>query len=81
MTDIVVYQPDEVTRMDVRADEETVWLSQKQMAALFGCSVMNISGHLKNIFQDGELNEKRTVKEFLTVRQEGNRQVTRSIVH
>ena len=81
MTDIVVYQPDEVTRMDVRADEETVWLSQKQMAALFGCSVMNISGHLKNIFQDGELNEKRTVKDFFIVQSEGERTVSRTVSH
>lgn len=81
MTDIVVYQPDEVTRMDVRADEETVWLSQKQMAALFGCSVMNVSGHLKNIFQDGELNEKRTVKDFFTVQNEGERTVSRTVSH
>lgn len=71
MTDIVVYQPDEVTRMDVRADEETVWLTQKQMAALFGCSVMNVSGHLKNIFQDGELNDKVVVKDFFITTQHG----------
>lgn len=81
MTDIVVYQPDEVTRMDVRADEETVWLSQKQMAALFGCSVMNVSGHLKNIFQDGELSEKGTVKDFFIVQNEGERTVSRTVSH
>ncbi len=81
MNDIVVYQPDEVTRMDVRADEETVWLSQKQMAALFGCSVMNVSGHLKNIFQDGELSEKGTVKDFFIVQNEGERTVSRTVSH
>jgi hypothetical protein len=71
MTDIVVYQPDEVTRMDVRADEETVWLSQKQMAALFGCDRVNITQHLKNIFQDGELSEKVVCKDFLHTTQHG----------
>lgn len=81
MTDIVVYQPDEVTRMDVRADEETVWLSQKQMAALFGCDRSVVTKHLQNIFQDGELDEKRTCANFALVQNEGERTVSRTVSH
>lgn len=81
MTDIVVYQPDEVTRMDVRADEETVWLSQKQMAALFGCDRSVVTKHLQNIFQDGELDEKRTCANLALVQNEGERTVSRTVSH
>jgi len=66
-------------RIEVRLENETVWLTQQHMAELFQTTVPNISMHLRNIFADGELQPSATVKEFLTVRQEGNRQVSRSV--
>lgn len=64
-------------RLDVRLEEETLWLTQADMAALFQCSVDNIALHLKNIYEDGELTPEATTEEFSVVRQEGSRQVTR----
>ncbi len=57
--------------------DETIWLTQKAMAELFGCSVDNISLHLKNIYEDGELTTDATTEEFSTVQQEGLRMVNR----
>lgn len=65
-------------KIDVRIEGETVWLTQQHMAELFQTSVPNISMHLRNIYADGELREEATVKDFLTVRTEGSRQVSRS---
>jgi len=53
--EIVVYQPNETLRLEVSVQNETVWLSQSQMAELFGCSIDNIGLHLKNIYRTGEL--------------------------
>ncbi len=75
--EIVVYQPDGVTRVDVRFDGETVWLLQQQIADLFGCSLENVRLHLKNIFAFGELSRDATSKESLEVRLEGSRRVSR----
>ncbi len=72
-----VGQPVEV-RLDVQQD--TVWLSQRQMAELFETTPENVLMHLKNIFRDGELVEQATAKDFLAVRTEGARQVRRNIV-
>ena len=55
---IVVYQPNETVRLDVRLENETVWLTQSQMATLFGCSTDNIGLHLKNVFAVGELSRE-----------------------
>jgi hypothetical protein len=77
--EIILYQPDNSIRLEVRIENETVWLSQVQMAELFQTTVPNISLHLKNIFEEGELEEVATVKDFLIVRQEGKRQVQRNI--
>jgi hypothetical protein len=66
-------------QVEVRFEEETVWLSQAQMASLFGQTKQNISLHITNCFKEKELSRKATVKESLTVRKEGNRQVTRKI--
>ena len=75
---IVIYQTENgETKLDVRFQDETVWLTQKLMAELFQTSVSNINMHLKNIFEEGELEENRTIKEFLIVQQEGNREVKR----
>ena len=75
--EIVVYQPDEVTRLEVRVEGETVWLTQSQMAELFLSSKQNISLHINNVFREGELDETATVKEYLTVQKEGSRFVRR----
>jgi hypothetical protein len=77
--EIILYQPDNSIRLEVRIEKETVWLSQIQMAELFLTTVPNINLHLKNIFEEGELEEVATIKDFLIVRQEGNRQVRRNI--
>ena len=78
---IIIYQTESgETKIDVRFQDETVWLTQKLMAELFQTTVPNINIHLKNIFQDGELKENRTIKEFLIVQKEGTREVTRKQV-
>ena len=78
--DIIIYQTDNgLTKIDVRVENETVWLSQQQMAKLYDTTKQNISLHIKNIFDEEELNEASTVKEFLTVKQEGKRSVERKV--
>lgn len=67
------------SQIQLRAEDETVWLTQLEMADLFNATKQNISLHLKNIFEDGELLPEATVKESLTVQTEGSRQVKRSI--
>ena len=76
---IVVYQPNETVRLDVRLENETVWLTQAQMATLFGCSTDNIGLHLKNIYSVGELSKGATAEDFSVVRMEGARQVRRIV--
>ena len=78
---IVVYQPQGVTRIDVRFEDETVWLLQSQIAELFSCSNENVRLHLKNIYASGELEAKATSKEILEVRQEGHRKVSRKTIY
>ena len=65
--------------VDAIFKDETLWLTQKGMAKVFGCSVDNISLHLKNIFKDNELDENSTSKKFLLVQREGNREVKRNV--
>ncbi len=77
--EIIIYQPDEDLSLDVRVEDETVWLTQSQIVELFESSKANISEHLKHIFDSGELSKEGTVRKFRTVRQEGNRNVTRNI--
>ncbi len=67
-------------RIDVKLEDETVWLTQKLMAELFQTSVPNINMHLKNIFNEGELEEASTIKDFLIVQKEGAREVSRKQV-
>lgn len=76
---IVLYQPDEKISLHVKIEEETVWLTQAQMVELFGSSKANISEHITNIYQQGELMQSATVRKFRTVRKEGNRMVTRNM--
>lgn len=77
--EIILYQPDETLALDVRVEDESVWLTQSQMAELFQATKQNISLHIKNIYKEGELDENSTVKEFLTVQTEGSRSVQRRI--
>lgn len=76
---IVVYQPDETIRLDVRLENETVWLTQSQMGELFGCTTRNVRLHLENIYSCGELAPEATRKDFFLVRMEGTRQVRRMV--
>lgn len=79
---VVVYAaPDGAVCVDVRLEQETVWLTQRQMAAVFQTSTDNVSLHLKNIFAEGELGEGATTEDFLVVQSEGQRQVRRSLKH
>ena len=78
---IIIYQTESgKTKLDVRFQDKTVWLTQKLMAELFQTSVPNINIHLKNIFEEGELEENRTIKDFLIVQKEGSREVKRKQV-
>ena len=77
---IVIYQTDDgQTQIDVRLENETVWLSQAQMAELFQKTPQNITMHIRNAFNEGELDESSTCKEFLQVQFEGAREVTRKV--
>lgn len=78
--DIIIYQTEDgLTKIDVKVENETVWLSQQQMSELYNTTKQNISLHIKNIFEEDELSEDSTVKEFLTVQKEGNRDVERKV--
>jgi hypothetical protein len=78
--EILVYQSDDgKVRLDVRLERETLWMTQSDMAQLFQCSSDNISLHLKNIYDERELDPSATTEEFSAVRQEGIRQVQRKI--
>ncbi len=79
--EIILYNVNEKISLEVHLEQETVWLSQSQMAELYGCSSDNISLHLKNIYKEGELEQNRTSEFFSVVRQEGNRKVSRQIVY
>lgn len=80
--EIVIYQTDDgETKIDVRFVDETVWLTQAQLIELFQSSKANISEHIKNIYEEGELDEASTVRKFRTVQIEGNRTVTRNLTH
>ncbi len=75
---LIIYQTENgETKLDVRFQDETVWLTQKLMAELFQTTSQNITIHLKNIFEEGELEEESTCKDFLQVQKEGNRDVKR----
>lgn len=76
--EIVIYQTDDgQTKIDVRFEDETVWLTQAQLVDLYQSSKANISEHIKHIFEEGELDEGATVRKFRTVQIEGTREVGR----
>lgn len=80
--EIVIYQNDDGnTKIDVRFVDETVWLTQAQLCELYQTSKSNVSEHIKNIFEEGELDEISTVRKFRTVQIEGDRTVTREQLH
>ena len=74
-----MYQPDETIRLEVRMENETVWLTQQQMAELFGTGRQAITKHLQNIYESAELSKEATSSILELVRQEGNRKVKRKI--
>ena len=78
--DIIIYQTDDgLTKIDVKVQNETVWLSQQQMAELFSTSRTNIIEHINNIYLEEELYKNSTCQNFRQVRKEGNRNVSREI--
>ena len=79
--EIILYQPDNEVKLEVRLEEDTVWLTQAQIVELFQSSKANISEHIKNIYEQEELEESATVRDFRTVRQEGKRQVVRTLTY
>ena len=77
-TEIIIYQTEDgQTKIQTRLENETVWLTQVQMAALFGKAKSTISEHIKNVFTEGELEQGATVRNFRTVQVEGSREVER----
>ncbi|PGH38556.1 MAG: hydroxyacid dehydrogenase [Candidatus Nephrothrix sp. EaCA] len=79
-SEMVLYQNDDGTiRLETRLENETLWLTQQQMAELFQSSKQNISHHVRSIYAEGELTAEATVKEYLTVQKEGAREVQRKI--
>ena len=77
--EIVLYQPNELTKLEVRVENETVWLSQQQMAELFDTDRTSIGRHIRNIYQSQELDSIATCAKIAQVRLEGNRQIMREI--
>jgi death-on-curing family protein len=78
---IEIYQKNNKTQVEVRFENETIWLSQKQMAELFEKDIRTINEHIKTIYKTKELTKDSTVRKFRIVQQEGNRKVTRNIEH
>lgn len=80
--EIIFYRsPDGTARVEVTHEDETFWLSQRQMADLFGVDVRTVNHHLKQIYETGELREASTIRNFRMVRTEGSRTVSRDIAH
>lgn len=78
----MIYQTENgQTKIDVRPEGETLWLSQADMACLYQTTKQNISLHIQNVYEESELSEAATVKEYLTVQSEGTRQVSRQVKH
>ena len=80
--EILIYQNDDgQTNIEVKIEDDTVWLTQQQMSELFQTSRTNVVEHIKHIYEEGELDEISTCRNFRQVRKEGNREVTRQIPH
>ena len=79
---MLIYQDENgITKVSVRLDEDDIWLTQNQIAELYNTTKQNISLHINNIFNDGELSQNSTVKKYLTVQTEGGRKVNRNLDH
>ena len=79
--EIIIYQANQAsTRIEVRIEDESVWLSQGQMAELFLTTSQNITIHIKNIYLENELQKESTCKEYLQVQLEGKRSINRKII-
>lgn len=79
-SDFILFKTeDDKISVDVRFEDETVWLSQEQMAALFGKGRSTITEHIGNVYNEGELEQNRTCRKFRQVRQEGTREVVREL--
>lgn len=80
--EFILYQTqDGQTRIDVRMANETVWLTQRDMAELFQTTVPNINQHLATVYEEGEIDREATIKRYLIVQTEGNREVSRTVDH
>ena len=80
--EVIIYQSEDgLTRIDVKLEDETIWLTQQQMAELFQTSRTNVVEHIGNIYSEGELNQSSTCRNFRQVRKEGSREVNRQIPH
>jgi hypothetical protein len=80
--EILIYSSDDgITKIDVKLEDETVWLTQQQMADLYHTSKSNVSEHITNIFKEGELDRESTVQKFRTVQIEGGRNVERNLLY
>lgn len=77
----VLIYTDGGSQLRVRLDDNTVWLTQKLMAELYGVTVATVNEHLAGIYKDGELLEEATIRNFLTVQREGSRDVSRNVDH
>ena len=76
----LIYQAENgETKLEVRLEDETVWLTQNMVAKLYQTTKQNISLHIQNVYKESELESEATVKKYLTVRQEGDREVTRML--
>lgn len=76
---VLKFNEADMPQLDVWLEDDTVWLTQAQMAELFGCTIADINMHLNHIYADEELEETSTIKDFLIVRFEGRRRVARSV--
>ncbi|MDR2538684.1 MAG: virulence RhuM family protein [Bifidobacteriaceae bacterium] len=79
--EIVIYQHNGEIKLEITLDNDTLWLTQAQMIELYETSKANLSEHIKNIFDEEELDKTSTVRKFRTVQTEGNRKVKREIDH
>lgn len=78
--ELIIYQSEDgLTQIDVKLEDENIWLNQEQLVLLFQSSKANVSEHIKNIFDEGELTKEATVRKFRTVQKEGNREVMRDV--
>jgi len=82
MNEILLYQAKELSaRVEVRVEEDTVWLSRQQIASLFDRDVKTVGKHINNVYSEGELSKDSTVAKFATVQSEGGRQIERQIAY